>query len=237
MDYFYAHPNDIAHDTITIAGDEYSHLTHVMRKKAGDIIGVVDGEGMAYQVILEDLKKHTATGTIRARFPRKGEPSIRVTLGVGVLKNPSRFDFLVEKATEIGVHDIVPLFTERTITGHAKEGRWQKLALAAMKQCGRSYLPRITSISTFNAFLERPSSPSIKLIAHEHLVHASWPEESTPSGTSVCVLVGPEGGFSDQELEAAMSYGYQAVYLGDRRLRTETAALVLLSRLLMHRPG
>src|SRR5437879_6145287 len=142
MDYFYTPPKNISTDSLVLDGEEFAHLIHVMRKNEGDEIRVVDGMGTAYDVRLGAVKKHMVRCNILRTLPNHHEPSRSVTLAVGILKNPSKFDFLVEKATEIGVHEIVPLQTERTIPGHAKVDRWQKLALAAMKQCGRSYLPQ-----------------------------------------------------------------------------------------------
>ncbi|HLX13416.1 MAG TPA: RsmE family RNA methyltransferase [Bacteroidota bacterium] len=224
-DYFFCPPPNISGDEIVINGDEFAHLVHVMRKKAGDHIRTVDGAGVAYDVILEDLKKHTAHGRITSRYPNHHEPAIAVTLAVGVLKNPSRFDFLVEKATELGVREIVPLKTARVIPHHGKTERWQKLALAAMKQCCRSYLPVVRPVTDLDEFLSG-SRHEVKLIAHEKYQGYYQPQPAAGK-KSAGLLVGPEGGFSEEEVERCIAGGFQAVSLGERRLRTETAAAVL----------
>jgi 16S rRNA (uracil1498-N3)-methyltransferase len=228
MDYFYCPPEHITSTTILIDGEEFSHLVHVMRKKEGDEIRVVDGEGTAYDVVLTEVKKKTAHGTIHRSYPGHHEPSGDVTIAVGILKNPSKFDFLVEKVTELGVKEIVPLRTERTIGSHAKTDRWQKLALAAMKQSGRSYLPRISPLTSIDDFIASPRMFDHKLLAHE---------KPSPAGEAVrfdllpnqsmAILIGPEGGFTDEEVERCVASGYTMVFLGERRLRTETAAIVM----------
>ena len=133
MEYFFTPPELISGRTLTIEGDEFSHLTHVMRKKSGDIVRVADGAGTAYEVTITDIRKRLALCAITGTFQRLNEPEIDVTAGVAILKNSSKFDFIVEKLTELGVNTIVPFTTERTIPRHAKSDRWRKLALAAMK--------------------------------------------------------------------------------------------------------
>src|SRR5712671_4390718 len=153
MDYFYSPHEKITATSVLIDGDEFAHLVHVMRKKEGDEICVVDGNGRAYDVRLESIEKKTATGIIHRAHEHFHEPARNITLAAGILKNPSKFDFLVEKVTELGVKEIFPLRTERTIPHHAKTDRWQKLALAAMKQCGRSYLPRVKELTSLDELL------------------------------------------------------------------------------------
>ena len=233
MDYFYCPPEKISEHDLVIEGEEFSHLVHVMRKKEGDEIIVVDGRGSAYEVGLETVTRHSARGVIRRVFRGYHEPSASVTLAAGILKNPSKFDFLVEKLTELGVMEIIPLRTERAIPAQAKTDGWQKLALSAMKQCGRSYLPAVRELTTFDTLISEGGTAGRKFIAHERLDEGIPLTElrSTP-GESTLILVGPEGGFSDEEFSRSLRAGFKPVFLGDRRLRTETAAIVLASLLL-----
>src|SRR4051812_39448648 len=97
LDYFYCPPGQIMDDTITIEGDEFAHLVHVMRKKEGEMIRVVDGVGTAHDVMLYEMRKKTAHGKIVTSYLNHNEPNVSVTLAAGILKNPSRYDFLVEK--------------------------------------------------------------------------------------------------------------------------------------------
>lgn len=228
MDYFYCPPENITPTSLVIDGDEFSHLVHVMRGKEGDEIRVVDGKGTAYDVRLGEIKKRMVQATIHHTYQLHHEPGIDVTIAVGLLKNPSKFDFLVEKATELGVRTIIPLVTERTISRHAKSDRWQKLALAAMKQCGRAYLPQVRGTTTLEELLSDSSGTMLKFVAHEKASGAQSARLPVfPPGSAVTFLVGPEGGFSDREIGLAQQAGYLLLYLGERRMRTETAATAL----------
>ncbi len=228
MDYFYCSPENISGTSLVIDGEEFAHLVHVMRKKEGDEIRVVDGRGSAYDVRLGEIKKKMVHATIHRVHDRHHEPARDVLIAVGILKNPSKFDFLVEKVTELGVNRIVPLVTERTIPHHAKIDRWQKLALAAMKQCGRAFLPAVEKLTPLSEFLSRPFTADLKMVAHEKASHVlSVDHLLDKRHRSVVLLIGPEGGFSEQEIEHASQKGFIPVNLGERRLRTETAATVL----------
>ena len=227
MDYFYSPPENIHQDTLSIEGVEFAHLTHVMRKQAGDAICVVDGLGNAYDVVIERINQKAAHGKIVKRYARYHEPAVDLTLAVGVLKNPSKFDFLVEKVAELGVKEIIPLTTERTIPSHAKVDRWQKLALAAMKQSGRSFLPIVRDLMTLDEVLTERDLFDLRIIAHEEQVPGSSDSLPQPSHSRrVLILIGPEGGFTLEEVERCRTAGFQILFLGNRRLRTETAAVV-----------
>jgi 16S rRNA (uracil1498-N3)-methyltransferase len=162
--------------------------------------------------------------------PGSGSP-----IGVGILKNPSKFDFLVEKATELGVHAVIPLRTERTIPRTAKSERWRKLALAAMKQCGRSFRPEVRELTTLAALIGESGHYDVKLVAHERAGGEGpgmpRPGDLTAPPKSVLILIGPEGGFSDEEVSLCRGSGFTTVWLGERRLRTETAAIASLALL------
>lgn len=232
MEYFYTPPQLITVHELTIDGDEFVHLTQVMRKRPGDAIRVVNGAGTAYDATIAEISKRTARCEITATHPRLHEPEIDVTLGVAILKNASKFDFLVEKVTELGVNTIVPLTTERTIPRHAKTDRWQKLALAAMKQSGRCVLPTVKSLTSFEDFITSASQHDIKLIPHEKSGNPLTATIQTGTLHSVRLCIGPEGGFSDREIALAQEKGFLPVSLGPTRLRTETAAIAAMALIL-----
>lgn len=227
MEYFYAPPPNISAGVITIDGDEFVHLSHVMRKKVDDEIYVVNGTGIAFHTTIIEISKKLARCEIRRELPLLHEPSVNVTLAVGIVKNPSRFDFIVEKATELGVNRIVPLLTERTVAKNAKAGRWQKIALAAMKQSGRCVLPRIDPITSLSTFILNIDA-ELKIIPHEQ----SSGSMTSSNAPTVAICIGPEGGFTDEEIEQATTTGFQQISLGSRRLRTETASIVAVSKFL-----
>lgn len=234
-DTFYCPPAGITGDTLVIGGNEFTHLAHVMRKKEGDTLMAVDGRGNAYEAVISRVEPQQALCSITARHAHHNEPDISVTLGVGILKNPSKFDFLVEKATELGVEAVVPLKTERTIPGRSRSDRWQKLALAAMKQSGRSLWPEVRELTPLGVLLKESSAYDLRLVAHEQKLNESEMQPAggrTGSARKVLILVGPEGGFSDDEIGLCLGAGFEPLYLGDRRLRTETAAIVALARIM-----
>jgi len=236
MEYFYTPPQLIAAHELTIDGDEFVHLSHVMRKQPGDAIRVVNGAGTAYDVTIAEISKRTARCEITATHARLNEPETDVTLGVAILKNASKFDFLVEKVTELGVNTIIPLLTQRTIPRHAKTDRWRKLALAAMKQSGRCVLPIVRDLTSFQGFVAQSSASSIKLIPHEKAVRplAYLPLQTA---STIIICIGPEGGFSDEEVAVAERAGFTPCSLGPRRLRTETAAIVSAGVVLVQDSG
>jgi 16S rRNA (uracil1498-N3)-methyltransferase len=231
MEYFYAPPGSVTPPTLTITGDEYSHMTHVMRMREGDAIRVVDGNGNSYDALITSITRQAALCRITAHTQRLHEPDRPLILGAGMLKNPSRFDYLVEKGTEIGVVRIVPLLTERTIPRHAKTDRWRKLCVAAMKQSGRCVLPEVLEPVPFGKFLSSCDGRALKFIPHEQAEIPLSPSLVAGNGPAV-VCIGPEGGFSDEEITGAREAGFQPVTLGARRLRTETAAVVACALLL-----
>jgi 16S rRNA (uracil1498-N3)-methyltransferase len=225
MEYFYAQPGSVAPPTVTITGSEFTHMTHVMRMREGDAIRIVDGRGNAYDALITSITRQAASCRITARAQGLHEPARILTLAAGMLKNPSRFDYLVEKASEIGAVRIVPLVTERTIPRRAKTDRWQKLCVAAMKQSGRCVLPEVLQPVMFREFISSCEPLALKYIPHERATVPLTPSP-VPGERPAVVCIGPEGGFSDEEVAAAQEAGFQPVSLGARRLRTETAALV-----------
>jgi 16S rRNA (uracil1498-N3)-methyltransferase len=231
MEYFYAPPEAVRGDQCVIAEEEFAHLTHVMRRKVGDPLRIADGTGMAYDAVITGIEGRRALCRIEARHPLLNEPRVRVTLGAGLLKNPSRFDMLVEKGTELGVVRFVPLLTERTIPRHARTDRWRKIALSAMKQAGRCVLPEVAEPVSLAEYLRSLPSGGLGIIPHEQ---TEGPALRGPiPGAEVRICIGPEGGFTDLEVAGAVSAGFRPVSLGRRRLRTETAALLAAGLLLL----
>lgn len=235
MDYFYTPPSLIRHASLVIQGEELHHLSKVLRKKIGETITVVDGKEHAYKGVLESISKSSAECRILGTFHRFNEPDMEVKLAFALLKNPSRLDFLVEKCVELGVREFTPMLTERTIVSKVHTERLQKIALSAMTQCGRSFLPPIHSPMNFGEALSYLKSCERKFITHEkadEMIAIFGRKVAGGSSETVGVLVGPEGGFTDGEIHAAVESGFRPVSLGPRRLRSETAAITVLSLLL-----
>jgi 16S rRNA (uracil1498-N3)-methyltransferase len=234
MDYFYAPPSSIRSTTLVIQGEELHHLSKVLRKKLGETITVVDGEEHAYKAILESISRSSAECKILQAFDRFNEPDVEVKLAFAVLKNPSRMDFLVEKCTELGVREFIPMRTERMVVSKVRTERLQKIALSAMKQCGRSYLPRIHALMSFLDALTYLKDCEGRLIMHEMTSERVAAQRKTSvRWRSVGVLVGPEGGFTEEEVQEAQSAAFVPFSLGPRRLRSETAAIASVNAMVM----
>lgn len=232
MDYFYAAPADIRGDTLYLRGNEFKHLSRVLRKKIGDRIAVTDGEGNMVEAVIQSFDHSVAECRLLQTQKGVNEPKMDLTLAVSLLKSPARIDFLVEKATELGVRTIIPLLCERTIPKHEKHARLEKIALASMKQCGRSYLPRIFMLTSFETLVNHAQEYDLKLIPHEKTEQSQFVGtvvKHHATASSTLILIGPEGGFSNHEIELASRNGFIPISLGPRRLRSETAALSAMS--------
>jgi 16S rRNA (uracil1498-N3)-methyltransferase len=232
---FYVDPNDVCGDEIRFREEEAKHLGQVMRKKGRQRIWAVDGGGKAYEVQLIRIGKKEATGKIIHTRRRLGEPLAEVTLAQAILKG-DHFDYLVEKVTEIGVKRIIPMITDNTVptAGPQKLARWRRITVAAMKQSGRSVLPEITSPAHFQQILETKTQYQHCWIAHpgKGSVAPRFAENAAGRIKNVLLIVGPEGGFSDAEIETAKQQDIRQISLGPRRLRSETAGIVLTARVL-----
>ncbi len=230
---FFAPPDSVSGDTIVFPPEEAHHAVRVLRVKTGDAVSVVDGEGSWYRAELEVVGKKNLVGRILERRRNDGEAALDCTLCVSILKNTSRFEWVVEKATELGVRRLVPLISKRTERSRIKRSRLETIAVTAMKQCGRSRLLQIDDPQKFRKLIkDSDDTDERKFICHEAVsIEASLPTVLSDSDSmpSVRIMIGPEGGFTDEEMESAGTRGYRQVSLGERRLRSETAAICAAS--------
>jgi 16S rRNA (uracil1498-N3)-methyltransferase len=232
MDYFYVDPKDIQGRVALIRGDEFRHLSRVVRKKVGERVMLLDGADATYDAVIRHMDKMHAECEILSTLQRANEPRIDITIAVSLLRNPARYDVLVEKVTELGARTIVPLLCDRTIPKSEKHTRLENIALSAMKQCGRSYLPRIQPLTSFGDLLEHAAEYSLRLIPHEKTEQSQFIGavlQHHPDPKSVLILIGPEGGFTENEIALAGEKGCVPISLGPRRLRAETAAISAVS--------
>ncbi|MGQ9843151.1 MAG: RsmE family RNA methyltransferase [Spirochaetota bacterium] len=217
-------------NTVVIEGEDYHHLINVRRAQLGDTIQVVDSGGMRYRatIVQLDTQKIIATITDAIQYP---DIALNVTLCVAVLKG-KKFDFVIQKAVEIGVRCIIPVITERTIPDisekeEKKLARWQRIASEASKQCLRKDVPRINPVMKYSDVLQLLQG--IGILAHTdpaaHNLHQFLKHHSQHN--DVMLLTGPEGGFSKKEVEIAREFGWNVLYNGATQLRAETAAIVL----------
>lgn len=227
-EFFYSEPNNISTSHLKIVDDEALHISKVLRKSVGDFIFVVDGVGNTYQSKISEIKKTDILCEIISVQKNINEPSIEVTLAFSLLKNPSRIDFIIEKCTELGVTKFIPVITQRTISKTFKFNRLKQITISAMKQSGRSRLPEIEEIKYFNEFVNSSDNYDLKLIPHEQteITKNIRNEISAQKNLKrVLICIGPEGGFTDEEILLAEKNNFKTTSLGKRRLRAETAAI------------
>lgn len=234
METFFAYDGDWNEKEILIRDDEAKHLIDVLRRKIGDRITVTNGKGVLWKTEIRSIEKKKVRCSILETHYNVNELTTTITLAIALLKNPGRFDFVIEKATEMGVKHIVPFHSARTIAKSDHRERWERIARAAMKQCCRSVVPSVSPVQTFSEVLSLAADSALALCPHEKAPASNTLFSfiaSHPAPASVVVCIGPEGGFTDDEIEEAEARGYQLVSLGTRRLRSETAALVAVSQL------
>lgn len=233
---FFVPPSSISNGShVLLPQDEARHAVRVLRKKRGDEICVVTGEGMWHRVRLEEVTIERVTGHIVETRANVGEPSYHLSIGLALLKNRSRFETFLEKAVELGVSEIIPLETARTETALFRQARARHIMISAMKQCGRSRLPRLRAPEQLVQLLKAPTR-NTSFLAHEQADPAETLAAALrgcASDARLCILVGPEGGFTDDEVRAAENGSYRVVSLGPRRLRAETAALSAAATVMM----
>jgi 16S rRNA (uracil1498-N3)-methyltransferase len=217
------------------------HIAAVLRMKIGDALLLCDGRGAEYHVTIAEISKTEIKTEIVSQRSR-AITAPRITLGQGLPKS-DKMDWIVQKATELGVANIVPLVTERTIVKIKDEekriSRWQKIAREAAMQSNRPDIPQVEQIRSFRDFISsldpgpRPLAPGSST-----LLLFPWEEASAPikdvltqnaGAAHIIVLIGPEGGFSSVEASMARDNGFHSVSLGSNILRTETAAIAVLS--------
>lgn len=238
MEHGYIPRDRIQEDSAFISDpDERNHLARVLRKRPGDLVRFVDGEGWIYEGVLTQIKPKIEI-EILDRWRDRDDNPFDVTLAPALLKG-ARLDMVVEKATELGVTSIMPMQTSRTVPGVSEQGtqrrdRWRRIALSAMKQSLRSRLPNIVPITNFLDVISASSSYDLPLMAweEEHETNITLATTRSPVMKSALLMIGPEGGFSREEIEIARQAGVQTVSLGASRLRSDTASIAGLALLI-----
>jgi 16S rRNA (uracil1498-N3)-methyltransferase len=236
MNLFYAHPDNIRGDRLELTGQEAHHAARVLRYRPGDSIEVTDGRGYRYTGTVNRINDNTVSVIVDQKI-YKEPPSPECWLGMGILKKRSRLEFAVEKAVELGAQRISLFKSDHTVKENVRMDRLEATALSAMKQSLRNWLPQISLFDSLEDLLEAQTEAQL-LMAHEKKKEegdgalVSLPVGSAGSANTLLLLVGPEGGFSPREVQKVQRRNGRLVSLGRYRLRTETAAVVFLSRFL-----
>jgi 16S rRNA (uracil1498-N3)-methyltransferase len=202
-----------------------NHCIKVLRHRAGDDINVVDGEGGFYTAKISSADAKQCLFEIESKTENFGKRDFQVHIAIAPTKNTDRFEWFLEKATEIGIDEITPLICEHSERRKINNERCEKILITAMKQSHRAYLPKLNKLTPFKNFTST-------LFTSSHLFICHWGEENGDlknayqKGTDAVILIGPEGDFSENEISHAIEKQFIVVNLGTNRLRTETAGIV-----------
>ncbi|MCH5165238.1 MAG: 16S rRNA (uracil(1498)-N(3))-methyltransferase [Clostridiales bacterium] len=211
-----------------LVGDAHTHAAYALRIRVGDYITVFDGSGKEYSCKVKDIKKDRTLLELLDCAENAGESKINVSLYLSVIKQ-DRFEMAVQKATELGVNKITPVFSSYTQRNTSiNYERLNKIAISACEQCGRSRIPTIESSIEFEELLERVPNTHM-IFPWEREMHGTMKSAIDTSKTDVSVFIGPEGGITEEEKNKLTQVGAKSVTLGARILRAETAAIAALS--------
>jgi len=230
--YFVNSPVDSDH--VTLSGPEAHHLIHVMRAEIGDQVILFDGSGCQFSAEIAQLKKNSADLLICDRQAINLELPIQLTVATALPKG-DRQKWLVEKLVELGASRLIPLVTQRTVAKPLPQAlaRLERSVVESSKQCGRNQLMKIASPLAVPELIEQTSPETLRIVAHPEPVKGEKSMDellNSPPATGIVLTIGPEGGWTDEEIGQFAAAQWQVVGLGPRVLRMETAAIALVAR-------
>ncbi|NHF61107.1 16S rRNA (uracil(1498)-N(3))-methyltransferase [Flavobacteriaceae bacterium TP-CH-4] len=224
MQLFYSADIDDDAPEFTFGPEESKHIVRVLRKKEGDRLYITNGRGWLFDVKIIEANGKKCKVEI-ASTEKRHRPMHSLHMAVAPTKTGERYEWFLEKATEIGVDEITPIICERSERKTVKPERLEKIIQSAMKQSLRTYLPKLNEATTFEEFLEQPHH-GLLFIAHCEEEERLELKRRVAPDKDLTILIGPEGDFSRREIQLAYEKGFLPVSLGKSRLRTETAAVV-----------
>lgn len=240
MHRFFVAPENRKGEWALIDAAQTRHLQVVLRLEPGEVIGLFDGQGGEYTARLERLEGACYVARLLSMEQTSSEPRLRLYL-VQSLAKGDKMDFVVQKAVEIGIAGIYPIYSERSIVSLSPERaakkveRWQSIAREACKQCRRSYIPPVFAVMNFEQYISQ-CGPRPNILLYEDSqsqgLKSILQDKALFHGPEMGIIIGPEGGFTPQEIKTARSSGIRIGGLGPRILRTETAGLVAASVIL-----
>ncbi len=232
MPCFYAPDMNKNENIVILSGPEFHHIIHVFRRKDGEKITLSNGKGLLAKGTIESIKKNGLMISVN-QFINMQKSRPQIAIAFPLLKN-KHDNMIVEKLTELGVKDFFPVTTERTVRKSSNNTveKFSKVAIAAMKQCDNAFLPQIHKVQSIPEFLENMEE-YIPVAALEIGKHKTLNEivEKTEK-KSICIIIGPEGGFDEKEIEHLQNMNVATFTLGNHILRAETAAIASVSQLL-----
>ena len=231
MPAFFVDSLAVVDDAVALEAEEAHHL-RVRRHRPGDEVEVIDGEGKGYRIRIETLEAGRVTGRIVGRTEDLGESPVRLHLAAAAVKG-GRFDLVVEKATEVGVASITPVTSRRSVARPGDRGdRWRRLARSAAKQCGRSRVPQVREPEPLLEAAAAMAAEGLPLLVADPAAPGDLRCVCRDRTPAAALFVGPEGGFEPEELQAMARLGARMFAWGNRKLRSETAAVVLSAMVL-----
>lgn len=229
---FFVEPGAIRGETAVLKGDQADQIATVLRSAAGDEIILVEGSDDVL-VRLDRVTRHEASGTVVSRSPNTAEPSVELTLALPLLRG-DRSEEIVEAVTQLGVARIVPLVSERSVTrdlSERKRGRWERIARESAETARRGRIPEIAAVTAWPELFDLLMPPVI--VAWEGERDRKLTDALPAGATSLSLVIGPEGGFTEAEIGLARERGAMVVSLGPRNLRSETAAMAAVAAILI----
>lgn len=210
--------------------EKSKYLSKVLRKRKGDQIHITNGKGTIFDTFISDIQPDKCTLKIMSETLQTKQRQYHLHIGIAPTKNINRFEWFLEKSTEIGIDEITPLVCDHSERDKLRFDRMNKIIVSAMEQSLKAYKPLLNDLTGITRFIKQNNSTQ-KFIAHcqyHNMPHAELKNLSVNKTTST-VLIGPEGDFSDKELNIAREHGFQTLRLGRYRLRTETAGIMVCS--------
>lgn len=240
MYHFFVNQDQIGPETVTVTGPDVNHIKNVLRMKTGEEILISSGDNLEYACYIEEMGTEEVLAHVMYVQEAGYELSSRIYLFQGLPKG-DKMELIIQKAVELGVHEIIPVATRRAVVkleGKKEENkirRWQAIAGSAAKQSKRMYVPEVKPVMRFSQAIEQAKELDIVLLPYELAEGMRKTKEiiaQIEPGGSIGIFIGPEGGFDEEEVRMAVEMGAKAITLGKRILRTETAGLTVLSVLM-----
>lgn len=241
MHRFYVGTENIEDNRIVITGSDVNHIKNVLRLNKGEKIVICDGQGQDYYCIIDNVAKEQVIAVIEDKQKANTELRTKIYLFQGLPKK-DKMEFIVQKAVELGVYEIVPVKMKRTIVKidnekkeRVKLNRWQTIANEASKQSRRGILPNVHEIVSYKEAIDMAKELEYVILPYELAENMEYTRKSIEEASkcsSIGIFIGPEGGFDEEEVSFAKEIGIKTITLGNRILRTETAGLTALAMLM-----
>ena len=217
---------DISADDIELPAEESHHIINVLRLQKGDQLEITNGRGELYQCEIIGTDKKRVSAIIKRQLSIEQDRNYKLHIAIAPPKNINRFEWFLEKATEIGIDEITPIITENSERKELRIERLEKIVIAAMKQSLKAYKPVLNPVISLDDFLQHKYADYQLFIAYCGMEDRGFLKNLYKAGNNATILIGPEGDFSNDEVRLAKEKGYRTVSLGGSRLRTETAGIV-----------